>query len=268
MNKSRPILHYENFGNGPIDILLVHGWASSSRMWDNITTHMDNVRFWAVDLPGFGETPFRNDMRSLDDYVGALIHFCEVYNLHPQAIIAHSMGGLITLKMLHVRPDLAQQLVLISPVVTGRFGVWGVPSDLLRNPLGQFVLRASEGLWPLMQNNRLLQSALSPTQIDPARLDQLVGDFTKVIPVAGIETLVSMAQQDMQSALTEIQHPTWVAVGAYDFTVPPSEGKTAALYMPNAELTVFEHAAHRPHDEQLDDFLPAIQHFLERFGIS
>lgn len=260
-------IYYQTFGEGDIDILLVHGWASSSIMWDSVRSHIKNARMWAFDFQGFGKTPMPEQAPTIDEHVMTLIRFCDEH-VKPQMIVAHSMGGLITLKALSIRPDLAQQLVLICPVVTGQFGVSGIPSTLLRNTLASNALRITEKLWPLVQQDYLVKLAVSTGHgSNSVLVEQITQDFLDTDPRAGIEAVISMTQQDMQPHLTEITQPTLVCVGEGDLTVPPSEGKTAATYMPNADLVIFKKSRHRPMDEETEKFGTVFKEFVGRFGI-
>lgn len=266
------ILHYEIHGQGPIDLLFIHGWGSSCRMWDHHFLNGEcgaNSRLWLLDLPGFGQSPLPETPPSVEDHVNSVIRFCDEHDLRPQIIIGHSMGGLIALGILRVRPDLAQQLALLAPVVTGNYGLQGIASELVRTPVGEAALRNTQWGWRLVQQEYLVQAALTVYHGEQSTLvEQTRQSFIEMNPLAGIEALISMADFSMEPFLGDIPHPTFIAVGERDLTVPPSEGKTAARYMPNAELAVFHDARHRPHDEQPDQFLPKFQDFLTRAGIS
>ena len=257
-------MHYTRTGDKSPDILLLHGWASSSRMWRRILHEFDHIgRLWVPDLPGHGRTPPLPTPTHIDLLTQHVIRFCDQHHIQPQVIIAHSMGGLITLKLVHTRPDLAQQLVLICPVVTGEYG-FGV-SSVISTPAGSALLRQTESLWGLLRNDTLLRFA--PIQGAPDIAEAMRQDWKDTDARTAIETLVSMPKSDMMPFLTDIAHPTLVMVGSNDLTVPPSEGQTAALYMPNAQLVTFSQAMHRPFDEQPQDFMPTLRAFLIRHGI-
>jgi pimeloyl-ACP methyl ester carboxylesterase len=253
------------FGEGEIPVVLVHGWGASGRMWENVYPHFKNATFYAPEFCGFGKTPMPETPHKIEDHVANLIEFCD--EIKPQVLIAHSMGGLITLKSIIERPDLAQQLVLICPVVTGKFGLNGIGSDLLRMPLGAAALMASEAIWPSLQKEYLIKLVTDPLHPNPYLAKRVQQDFLELNPRAALQALVSMAQQNTEEDLKNIQQPTLVCVGEGDITVPPSEGKTAARLIPNAELVTFDKARHHPMDEQTDGFVPVLKDFLERFGI-
>lgn len=258
-------LNYFTFGEGEIPIVLVHGWAASGRMWETVHSHFTNATFYAPEFRGFGKSPSLETPHKIEDHVANLIEFCE--EKKPQMIIGHSMGGLITLKSIIQCPDLAKQLVLICPVVTGKFGLNGIGSDLLRNPLGAAALMATEAIWPSLQKEYLIKLATDPWHTSPSLAKRVQQDFVEVNPRSALQALVSMAQHNTEDDLKTIQQPTLVCVGDSDLTVPPSEGKTAARLIPNAELVTFDKARHHPMDEQTDAFVPVLKSYLSRFGI-
>ena len=263
-------LHYFTRGEGDTNVLLVHGWAASSSMWETLLANFGHLgKFWAMDFPGFGGSKMPPIPPTIEDHLGTLIRFIEDNDINPQVIIAHSMGGLITLKLAHLRPDLAQRLVLICPVVTGNFGLQGAASQMLRNDVGTYALRQSEQLWQYVQQEYLVNAAVGTWHSNNQQLvEQIRDDFLRMNPRAGIEALISMVQHDMLPNLGEIQHPTLVNVGANDVTVPPSEGRTAALYMPHAELHMYSKSRHQPHEEEIEVFTPVLRQFLKRHGLS
>src|SRR3990172_12536173 len=72
-------LHYQTAGHGPA-VLLIHGWASSWRMWARTMSRLalNGYRAWAVDLIGFGESDKPGDgWYTLDRFTGTLNAFCD-----------------------------------------------------------------------------------------------------------------------------------------------------------------------------------------------
>lgn len=259
-------IYYETYGEGDVDVLMVHGWASSHTMWNNIAAQLNNARCWMIDLPGFGQSEIGGSALTIEAHVETVLKFAEKH-VRPQVIMGHSMGGLITLKALSIRPDLAQQAVLICPVVTGKFGEYGIASEIIRNEFAVNALRATKTLWSTIQNKYLLSMTLPLMHSNPDLAEQVKKNFMLTRPEAGIEALISMAKQDTQDYLDEILQDTLVCVSEGDTTVPITEGRTAALYMPNAELATFTKSRHHPMDEQAEDFVPVLNEFLGRFGL-
>jgi len=266
-------LHYATCGEGDVDILLLHGWASSSQMWQTLIAHCDlPVRWWAVDLLGFGQSvPPEDEPLTIDDHMRSVIHFIEAHKIKAQVVIAHSTGGMIALKLAFIRPDLLQQLVLISPVVTGQFSVGGLFSRIMRTAPGATVARSVPALLAFIQNSGIAEhftDVVGIGEIANAVKQQMIADFQAMHPRSCVETLISLAQENMLPFLFDIDHPTLIFVGERDLTVPSSEGKTAALYLPHAELHSLPDSYHHPHEEHTAECVAIMCQFLERYGLS
>ena len=258
-------LYYTKQGDGALDVLLLHGFASSCRMWESLMRHSKlSATWWAVDLLGFGQsTPA--DSNLIDDDVNAVIDFMETHNLQPQVIISHSTGGAVALKLAATRPDLVKTQVLISPVVTGQFTSGGIFSKIVRSAAGMAILRATPTLLEMIQKSGIAAQFADIAGIgitDKAVKQQIVEDFHKMNPASSIETLISLAQCDMTPFLADLQQPTLVVIGDKDITVPCSEGKLAAQHMPYAQLKVFNGTYHHPHEEHPEEFAELVSDFV------
>src|SRR5260221_13191994 len=140
---------YRVCGSGP-DVLLVHGWISSGRMWERLMRHLaPDYRVWAIDLLGFGDSRNADSAHalSIDNHVELVVAFCQALGIAPYAVIGHSMGGAIAVTFALEHPELIDKLVLVSPVVTGRFG--GLRDHFLGSSVGRVLLDISQHLWPL-----------------------------------------------------------------------------------------------------------------------
>jgi pimeloyl-[acyl-carrier protein] methyl ester esterase len=261
-------LYLEQTGSGQRDILLIHGWASSGRMWDGISTALAaDFRFHALDLAGFGQSPAPVNPPTIADHLAAVIATCDAQQIRPHAVFAHSMGGLIALRLALVRPDLVPVLVLIAPVVTGKFGMQGIGQRLVRLRGADALLRSSESLWALIRHDVLVRLLAQWWHPDSSRAQQIREDFMRMQPAAAIEALIDMAQQDLGAELAQIQPPVLIVVGAQDLTVPPQQGRLAAERLPHATFALIDQARHHPHDEQPAQFLSVVRAFLSDQGL-
>ncbi len=261
-------LHYSCVGTGP-DVLLIHGWVSSGRMWSALTNALAHrARFWSVDLCGFGDSPLPDDGRfvpNLEQHAEMLIDFCSTHGIRPQAVIGHSMGGMLALKLAVMRPDLMDQLVLMSPVVSGRFGKFVELNQFITSDFGQAVMARSRPIWSLIQSDIL--DVFTPMMIMPwfsnteaaARIRQ---DFKRTSWQAAANAIESIARENMELYLDRITQPTLVIIGSRDSTVPPREGRMAAERLPNGRLLELPAIYHQPLDERPDKVIQAVQDFL------
>lgn len=254
-------LHYRVTGQGP-DVLLIHGFASSSRMWDRLTAAMPDARCWAVDLCGFGETLFSPDIHlSLDDHVRSLIGFCHVQGIRPRVVMGHSMGGMLALKLALVRPDLAERLVLSCPVVTGRMTLLRA-EQMLVTRFARAFLRRTRRVWNLFQSNVFAPLVLAPRYVDADCQARIREDVRRARWGVSISALQAIARENLAPVLPTIHQPTLVVIGGRDYTVPPSEGRLAAARMPNAQLVEFARSHHQPLDEETQRFIALARPFV------
>ena len=254
-------LYFECSGDGA-DVLMIHGWASSGRMWTPLTQALDDVaRCWTLDLAGFGRSPLPVHIRpDLDAHLAWIIAFCERHQVRPKVVVGHSMGGLLALKLAHKRPDLAQRLVLMCPVVTGRFGL--NVNEVFASQFWLLLSAYTRKFWSLIQSDKLAPMFSAPFYVDKTLHPRYVRDFQSTTWDAAVAALESIAHNTMRPHLPRIEQPTLVVVGNRDFTVPPDEGRLAAQLMPNARLVEFEAAHHQPLDEDPERFVALVRAFI------
>jgi pimeloyl-ACP methyl ester carboxylesterase len=222
----------------------------------------DIATFHALDLAGFGSSPRPVITPSLQGHVNSVADYCKAAGIQPDVIMGHSMGGMITLQLLHQHPELAQRFVLIGAVVSGQFGVEGLLSWLVQTPPVATMLRHTETLWNLVQNETLMRLVLPPFSIDEHVAERTAKDFLATEPKTAIEALLTMAKADTRPFLPEITHPALILAGTDDFMVPPAESMTAAELLPNADLHMLDGVRHLPPDERPETVLPLIRDFL------
>lgn len=97
-------------------IVLLHGIASSSMTWRNVTPLLSaNKRVIALDLLGFGDSPKPDwSHYNLDDHAQAVARTIKKLHLKNVTLVGHSMGSLIAVNVAYRYPRLVKQLVLCS----------------------------------------------------------------------------------------------------------------------------------------------------------
>lgn len=103
--------------------VFVHGWGSSTdSAWFNVLNDLD-MPYVAIDLPGHGESTRQGDF-SLDSASSAINEVLDVLDVSLAHLVAHSMGGPVSLLALRSRPErysgislLASSLYYKTPVV-------------------------------------------------------------------------------------------------------------------------------------------------------
>lgn len=265
-NQTTNDLHYTAVGHGP-DVLLIHGWASSGQMWSRLTQNLQHsARFWAVDLYGFGQSPrpTGDEAIHIEHHADRLYRFIQQHGIRPKIIVGHSMGGMLALKLAADHPELMERLVLMSPVVTGRYGFLLDINKIFSGDWATFALAKSKPFW-LLSQNVLAPLFSGPTYwyLDEEATTRIVQDYQRASWQASAYALQSIARQNLEPHLSSIHHPALVIVGSHDTTVPPDEGRLAARQLPNARLIELPGTHHQPLDEQPDRVIKAVHEFLQ-----
>jgi 3-oxoadipate enol-lactonase len=110
-------LYYEEYGNAPHTVVLVHDGVLDSAAWDDVwpefCKHFHTVRY---DRRGYGQTPAASHGYYPTDDLAALLRHL---NQRGVTIVGSSHGGEISINFTLDHPDMVQQLVLVGAVVGG-----------------------------------------------------------------------------------------------------------------------------------------------------
>jgi pimeloyl-ACP methyl ester carboxylesterase len=254
-------------GSGP-DVLLLHGWISSGRMWEGVMTALESrFRCWAPDLPGFGDAPLpaahQDSEMTLADYRAHVVALCDALDIQPYAVIGHSMGALLALSLALEAPALVPRLGLLAPPVTGRlhFNL----NTLLDTDFGAELVARAQHIWPLpawMLGPSVFAPAPHHLSTKARAVIRKAEDARKAAWAATTGGLRAVLKTNYGDRLRDVQQPTLVVVGAFDLTIPPSEGELAAERIPQARLVRLPFVAHQLTDEAPEDVNQLLLEFL------
>jgi pimeloyl-ACP methyl ester carboxylesterase len=254
-------LSYQFVGRGPA-VLLIHGWASSWRMWARTMTRLGQVGYqaWAVDLIGFGESDKPdNGWYTLTRFTRTLDEFCNRVEITRPAVVGHSMGGTIALSLALCRPT--STVVVAAPVVSGELAF--SLRLLLRSPAARrlFTWMRRQAFFSTLGDMRL---AGAPGLFrDPVRRRNHE-DLRRATVNSAVGSLRAVVTADLADRLADIRVPALVVVGERDMTVSPAQGRLAAQNIPGSRLVAWPDAGHQLIDERGDDFDALVIDHLRR----
>jgi len=243
-------LHYRHVGHGPA-VVLIHGWASSWRMWTRTMARLAQAGYQAVavDLIGFGESDKPGDgWYTLDRFTATLAEFCNQLNLVRPALIGHSMGGAIAFNVALARE--ASAIIAVAPVVTGELSL--SLHLLLTSPAARRLFRwmRQQSFFSGLGERNLIAAPM--LFHDPLRRRH--EDFQRTTVNSAVGSLRAVVTSNLESRLPDIGAPTLVVVGGRDMTVSPNQGRLAAQRIPRSTLVVWPDAGHQVTDDRGDDF--------------
>jgi pimeloyl-ACP methyl ester carboxylesterase len=115
--------HYRDWGGGGAPIVLLHGLASTSHIW-NLTAPLlaQNYRVVALDQRGHGTTAKPDGEYGYEAIVGDLRAFLQALGLQRPVVVGHSWGGNVALAYGASYPQEPRALVLLDG---GTFDIQG-----------------------------------------------------------------------------------------------------------------------------------------------
>ena len=107
--------HYRDWGGDGRDTLLVHGLASTCRIWDLVAPLLsDNLRVLTLDQRGHGESQKPNEGYDFATITNDLHAFINELNLDRPLLVGHSWGGNAVLHYAAFSPNLISGLALVD----------------------------------------------------------------------------------------------------------------------------------------------------------
>ncbi len=257
--------HVQISGEGP-DVLLLHGAGASSHSWANLRPHLPGYRLIAPDLPGQGFTRAGRARFGLDAMADDLVALCRDQNWRPGAIIGHSAGAAIALRLAEIMP--------LRPVcVIGLNAALG-PFDGFAGWLFPKLARA-------MTLSPFVAHMVARYAGQPQRVDRLISSTGSALPAremtryralftspAHVEaTLGMMADWDLEpllERLPQIALPVLLIAGAGDVAVPARVSQRAAGWLPAGAYLELPGLGHLAHEEAPEQAAAPIMDFLHR----
>jgi pimeloyl-ACP methyl ester carboxylesterase len=237
-------------GDGP-PLVLVHGTPWSSWSWRHVVPELaDRHLVYAFDLLGFGASEKRNGQDVSIAAQGArLAQLVEAWGLQSPSVIAHDIGGAITLRahLLHGVP--LSSLTLVDVVAIGQWG----------SPFYRLVGRHQDVFeeLPSAIHEGVLRAYVNTAQ--PRRLERAVEDalIAPWLGPAGQPAFYrQIAQGDQQHTLEveprygEIKTSTLVVWGEADPWLSPSLGRELAHRIPNSRFELLPDTGHLVQEEE------------------
>lgn len=266
--------HVQEAGTGPT-LLLIHGTGGATHSWRDVLPDLArDHRVIALDLPGQGLTQMGSRQRcGLDGMTEDIASLCNAQGWTPDAIIGHSAGAAIALRLSErLRSSEGQAPVVIGlNAALGHFkGVAGwlfpvLAKMLALNPLtaGLFV-RSVSGPGRIQGLIRSTGSDLGPEGM--ALYEKLICDKGHVDA-----TLAMMSQwrlDQLLSDLPDITTRTVLIAGTGDKAVPAEVSERAAARMPNARYIPLKGLGHLAHEEKPALVCELIREVLHEEGVS
>jgi pimeloyl-ACP methyl ester carboxylesterase len=272
-------LHYVDWGNPDAPpLLLLHGGRDHCRNWDWVASALrKDWHIIAPDLRGHGDSAWTSDGQySMAAYVYDLAQLIHQQNLAPVSIVAHSLGGNISLRYAGVYPEHVRRLVAIeglgpSPRVLGERATKGIADRTRKWIEEQRGLSARlTRRYPTIEDAfRRMQDEnkhLSPEQArhltqhgvnqnEDGTYSWKFDNYIRSWPP------YEMTTEEVEQLWSAITCPTLLVYGKESWASnPETDGRLQHFH--NGRVAMFERAGHWVHHDRLEAFLEEVRDFL------
>lgn len=277
---SGPIF-YQQMGSGP-PLLLVHGWGASSRYWLNSLRNLSDIRTcYAMDLPGYGESPPMDDNASTERLAEVVMDFASAVGLTHFDLNGHSFGGAIALQMAARWPERVRHLVLTC------FGTFGTEveqflmgqayyqMDLTLTMYKPWLMQwqpwmalwqrcaASVGCYTLFPR-AVAMPFFHRLPSDETMLCEGYTDFVCMDYRSSLESAASLANPSLRDAMQNISTPTLLIGARQDLMIMPSRVEGATAIIPQARLAWLNQCGHIPMIECPEAYHRLVRNFIQQ----
>jgi len=252
-------------------IILIHGWASSWHAMSPMVNFLNHqYRCYAVDLPGYGESPSLPERVTIARYTRLIAGLIEQVSTRPVALIGHSMGGMISLQLTLTESEMVERMVLVCPTISGHLSfsvnVTLAPfAAIERFPLTSWLISIAEPMVNITDS--LLRPVLfaADTGISPQDYRLIRADVRRRGQGrVRAECFWAMRANDLRGWFGQIDTPALAIWGMEDNTVPLRDASVVAREWPAADLRVIPNAGHWPQFETPEVVKNYIKGFLAR----
>jgi proline iminopeptidase len=199
----------------------------------------------------------------------------EALGFEQWAVLGHSFGGNVALEYALRYPRSLSRLILMN---TGGDQWW------VNHNAAEILAQRGYSEGTVQAARRFYNGQLTPKEFTPTVM-KFVGAYFYHLSVLGMaremiagprpknraEPLIFGYSQllngwSVMERLGDIQVPTLVIAGRYDFLFPPEHQAILADRLPNAQLKLVECAGHNPHMERQAEVLEAVRGFMNHRG--
>jgi len=249
--------------------VLVHGLGASAEIWSgNLAALSSRFRVYAPDLPGFGRTGKPGWMDySPAAYSRFVREFMAALGIGRAALVGHSLGGGVALRVILDEPERVERLVLVSSAGLGRdvslpLRVASLPwfdRVFFKPSLAVFI----HFLHRLVYDPAAITPEFARMYYEMFFQPGSVRTFTGILrAIATLRGARPGVLEDIRRGLATITVPALILWGRQDRILPVSQGVDAAGRIPGARLHIFERCGHMPNIEYPGEFNRILIDFL------
>lgn len=237
-------LHVEECGSGR-PVLLLHGHGASMRTFSLMAGPLAaaGCRVIAMDQRGFGRSSPVPPLFGFSGLVRDTATVLDALDLRGTVVVGHSMGGGVALGLAIDSPETVAERVA-AIVLINSSGRGPADRPVTRAKVTALDLRFLERLGRHPRHGLVLARA----NFGPEPTRSHVNAALTIGIDSPVERRRGFARRllgiDLTRALSRVDVPVLVLVGAADAVVPPADSRRTVALIPGARMEIFEGAGH------------------------
>lgn len=258
--------HYREYPGPGKDILLIHGFGSSTYTWEQVAPILSDAGYhvWALDMKGFGwsDKPREGDYDPVT-LAREVNTWLEAMGIEQPVIVGNSLGGAIGIIMAIDHPENVDRLILID--AAGYHQKAPLIIRVMNSGPGAFVTKWTFGKWLVKGNLGMVffDRALVTNKRINAYYDRLRTEGARDAQTAVSRAILKYATDPYIEKLSVISAPTLILWGAEDQWIPVEHAYRFQKDIPGADLTVIPECGHIPQEEHPETTARLIGTFLK-----
>jgi pimeloyl-ACP methyl ester carboxylesterase len=248
-------LHYRVTGDGPRNVLLVHGWMVSGAVFDALVEKLDTtgLRLVIPDLRGSGGSGAPASGYTLEQHARDVLAVADEAGLKRFTVVGHSMGGQLAQWVAAQEPSRVEGVVLLNTV----------PASGMQLPPD------AAGLFRTSANNSEKQKiilGLACKQLTDAALERLLKDAGAVARASIEGSFDAWTGGGFAAKLSSITAPTLVLATDDPFLPPAFLREAVVNPIRGARLAYLPGPGHYPQVERPAETAALLTSFLAGLG--
>lgn len=193
-------------------VVLIHGLGTSKDSWSfNIKELSQDSKVYAVDMPGFGESCYDDEVLSAEEIADTIAKWCLKIGIKKANFVGHSFGGEVCLWLAIKYPNIVKSLVLA----------------------------ASTGLNDNVSNIERIKSMMIDGPREPIHfMPKLFKSYIKAGAWRIIATLQKSHQRNLGIYLNKIKCPVLIIYGSKDPIIIPEEDYICVKKIKNFQIKI------------------------------